>query len=114
MEKHSHELIICIVNEGWTDTVMEVARAEGAGGGTSISARGTANKDAEEFFNIPIMPEKEMVMIIVPVKIKEAVLHALYKNVGLNTAGQGIAFSMPVTNVVGLAENAEKNQASEE
>ena len=106
MVKHSHELIICIVNEGWTDAVMEAARGAGASGGTTISARGTANKDAEEFFHIAIKPEKEIVMMIVDVKIKEDVLHALYKNVGLSTAGQGIAFSMPVTNVVGLSEGA--------
>ena len=107
MEKHSHELIICIVNEGWTDAVMDAARAVGAGGGTTISARGTANKDAEEFFHILIKPEKEIVMMIVESKIKEDVLHALYKTVGMNTAGQGIAFSMPVTNVVGLTNVVE-------
>ena len=41
-------------------------------------------------------------MIVVPAKIKDDVLHALYKDVGLQTAGQGIAFSMPVDGAVGL------------
>ena len=45
-----------------------------------------------------------MVMILVPVKIKDDVLHALYKAVGLKTPGQGIAFSVPVDNVIGLSE----------
>ena len=35
-------------------------------------------------------------------KIKDAVLHALYQKAGLDTMGQGIAFSLPVDNVVGL------------
>ena len=30
-------------------------------------------------------------------------LHALYQGVGLKTAGQGIAFSLPVDDVVGLS-----------
>ena len=104
MEKFKHELILCIVNEGYSETVMESAKAVGAKGGTIIHARGTANKEAEKFFRITVQPEKEIVMILVPVGIKEDVLHALYKSVGLNTPGQGIAFSMPVDNVIGLTD----------
>lgn len=99
-----YEVIFCVVNAGYSSLVMDAAKAEGAGGGTVLHARGTANKEAEKYFNITIQPEKDIVMILVPVGIKEAVLHALYRNVGLNTPGQGIAFSMPVENVVGLSE----------
>ena len=98
----THELIVCIVNTGFTDVVMSAAKEVGARGGTVIHGRGTANKDAEEFFHISIQPDKEMVMILVPVEIREAVLHAVYNAAGLKTAGQGIAFSLPVTNVVGI------------
>ena len=52
-------------------------------------------------------------MMIIESQIKEKVLHALYKSVGLQTAGQGIAFSLPVTNVVGLSsmeQNTSKKQ----
>lgn len=97
-----HEVIFCIVNAGYSPLVMHSARQAGAQGGTVIRARGTANRQAEIYFNIPIQPEKEIVMILVPATIKDAVLHALYRNVGLNTAGQGIAFSVPATQVVGL------------
>ena len=103
MKKFEHELILCIVNEGFSEVVMEAAREAGASGGTIIHARGTANKEAEEFFKITIQPEKEIVMILVPVKIKEAVLHALYQSAGLKTPGQGIAFSLPVDNVIGIS-----------
>lgn len=103
MKKFEHELILCIVNEGFSEVVMEAAREAGASGGTIIHARGTANKEAEEFFKITIQPEKEIVMILVPAKIKEAVLHALYQSAGLKTPGQGIAFSLPVDNVIGIS-----------
>ena len=99
----THELIVCIVNTGFTDVVMSAAKEVGARGGTVIHGRGTANKEAEEFFHISIQPDKELVMILVPVEIKEAVLHAVYTHAGLKTAGQGIAFSLPVTNVVGIS-----------
>ena len=97
-----HEVILCIVNEGFSDEVMSAAREFGAKGGTDIHARGTANPDAEKIFNIPISPEKEIVMIVVESKIKNDILKSLYNKVGLNTAGKGIAFSMPISEVVGL------------
>ena len=114
MKQFEHELILCIVNEGFSEVVMDAAREVGARGGTILHARGTANKEAEAFFKITVQPEKEMVMILVPAKIKEDVLHALYKAVGLKTPGQGIAFSMPVDNVIGLTpEDAPKDTSKE-
>ena len=100
-----HECIICIVNAGFSEAVMDAAKEFGARGGTVIHARGTANQQAEKFFGITVQPEKEMVMILVPSNIKEDILHALYRAVGLETPGQGIAFSLPVDGVVGLSES---------
>lgn len=102
MSGFNHEVILCIVNNGFSETVMEAAKDAGARGGTILNARGTANKEAESFFHIAIQPEKEVVMILVDSKIKDAVLHALYQKAGLDTMGQGIAFSLPVDEVVGL------------
>lgn len=99
----SYEVVFCIVNAGFSDIVMDAAKEVGARGGTVIHARGTANKEAEQFFHITIQPDKEIVMILVPSEIKDDVLHALYRNAGLKTDGQGIAFSMAVDNVVGLS-----------
>lgn len=104
-EKFSHEVIFCIVNGGYSENVMDSAKKVGATGGTVINALGTAGKDAEKFFGISVQPEKEIVMILVPSDKKDDVLHALYKDVGLNSAGQGIAFSLPVDGVVGISQN---------
>ena len=98
-----HEVIFCVVNAGFSDSVMDAAKEFGARGGTVIRARGTANAEAEKLFGIAIQPEKEIVMILVDSKIKNDILHALYRAVGLNTPGQGIAFSMPVDDVVGIS-----------
>lgn len=109
MSKYNHEVIFCIVNAGFTDDVMDAAREFGARGGTVIRARGTANAEAERMFNIVIQPDKEIVMILVESEIKDDILHALYKAVGLKTPGQGIAFSLPVESVVGLSDAADKS-----
>lgn len=101
--EYTHQAIICIVNSGYSDDVMDAAKKFGARGGTVLNARGTANKDAEKFFGISVEPEKEIVIIVVPTKCKDDILHALYKEVGLDTPGQGIAFALPVDAVVGIA-----------
>ena len=41
-------------------------------------------------------------MILVNQNIKDRVLSAIYKAAGLASKGQGIAFSLPVDDVVGL------------
>ena len=105
---YEYEMIVCVVNTGFSDAVMSAARACGARGGTVINARGTANPEAESFFKITIQPEKEIVMIVVPSAIKDDILHALYKDVGLNTPGQGIAFTLPVDAAVGLPKAEEE------
>ena len=108
--EYSHEVIVCIVNAGFSEVVMDAAKEYGARGGTVVFARGTASKEAESFFKIAVQPEKEMVMILVSKEIKDDILHALYKTVGLNTKGQGIAFSMPVDSVVGLSMPGEEKE----
>ena len=97
-----HEVIFCIVNAGFSEAVMDAAREVGARGGTVLHASGTANTDAEKIFGITIQPEKDVVMILVSSEIRDKVLHALYESAGLKTEGQGIAFALPVQDVVGL------------
>ena len=55
-----------------------------------------------------------MVMIVISTDIKEEVLHAIYQSAGLSTDGQGIAFSLPVDNVVGIkgGESTKKEELS--
>ena len=105
-----HEAVFCIVNEGFSEAVMDAARAAGATGGTVLHATGTASIEAEKAFGVTVQPHKEIVMILVDVKIKEAVLKSLYEAVGLQTAGQGIAFTLPVAEVVGLTPHAKPKE----
>jgi nitrogen regulatory protein PII len=104
MEEHRYELIVCIVNAGFSQNVMEAARAAGAQGGTILRARGAANPEAEEFFNINIQADKEMVLILVPKTIKDDVLKAIYKDCGLGDEARGIAFTLPVHRTTKIKE----------
>ena len=108
-----YEVVFCVVNAGYSELVMDAAKEVGARGGTVIHARGTANKEAEKFFSITIQPDKEIVMILVPSKIKDEVSRAVYRQAGLKSAGQGIAFSLAVDEVVGIAGSQNSVSSSE-
>jgi len=102
MTKESkNELIFCVINSGYSDLVMDAARREGATGGTIFHARGTGNPDMEKFFGITISPEKEIVLIVVSTKDKDRIVSAIYKDAGLDTKGQGIIITLPVSDFVG-------------
>lgn len=105
MSSQKYEMIFCIVNAGFAVEAMEAAKKAGATGGTILRARGTANPEAEEFYNISIHPDKEILWTIVPKEIKDDVLHKLYQDAGLSTQSKGIAFSLPVTSAIGLHED---------
>ena len=89
------DLITIIVNRGFADDAMAAARKAGAGGGTVINARGTAKEDDARFFGMHIVPEKEMLMIVVPHEKKDGVIKAIQGLECLSTPGSGIVFSSP-------------------
>jgi nitrogen regulatory protein PII len=115
VKKNDYDVVFAIVNDGFTDLVMEAAKRAGARGGTIMVAHGTGNKDIEKFFGVVITPEKQIVIILVPSKIKDEVMSNIYKDVGINTKGQGIAFSVPAKDVVGLVseEDIQKQESQD-
>ncbi len=110
MKTNNHEVIFAIVNAGFAEDVMEVAREQGVRGGTILNARGVAREDAAQFFGITLHSEKEILMMVVEKEIRDQVLNAIYKEMGMAKAAQGIAFSLPVSDVTGLVQQEEKKK----
>lgn len=111
MKTNNHEVIFAIVNAGFAEDVMEVAREQGVRGGTILNARGVAREDAAQFFGITLHSEKEILMMVVEKEIRDQVLNAIYKEMGMAKAAQGIAFSLPVSDVTGLVQQEEEKKS---
>ena len=113
MTTDNHEVIFAIVNAGFAEEVMSVARANGARGGTILNARGVAREKEAAFFGITLHADKEILMLVVEKTIRDNILNALYKEMGMDKKAQGITFSLPVSHVAGLAtpDADEGNQA---
>lgn len=110
MKTDNHEVIFAIVNSGYAEEVMDVARENGARGGTILNARGAAGEEAAAFFGITLHAEKEILMIVVEKGIRDGILNAIYKQVGMGKKAQGIAFSLPVSDVAGLVKEPEPTE----
>lgn len=107
MKTNNHEVIFTIVNSGYADDVMEIAKENGARGGTILNARGVAGQEAAAFFGITLHQEKEILMMVVKKSIRDDILNAIYKQMGMAKKAQGIAFSLPVSDVAGLVKDPE-------
>ena len=104
MKTDNHEVIFVIVNSGFADEAMAVAREQGVRGGTIINARGVAKEKEATFFGITIHAEKEILMMVVEKTIRDNVLNAMYTQMGMGKKAQGIAFALPVSDVAGLVK----------
>lgn len=96
------DLIITIVNHGYSDSVMDAAKLAGATGGTVLTGRGLGSKEAEKFFGIIIQPEKEVVLIVAKHDIKNAIMKEICQATGLESKAHGISFSVPIEEAVGI------------
>ena len=92
MSNSTHQMINVIVNKGYAEDAMAAARKAGAGGGTIIGARGTAKEGDAQFFGMNIVPEKDMLMILVPTEKKDDIIKAISELSCLSEAGSGIIF----------------------
>ncbi len=114
MKTDNHEVIFAIVDSGFAEDVMDIARSEGVRGGTILNARGVAREDAAAFFGITLHAEKEILMMVVEKEIRDNVLNAIYKEMGMAKKAHGIAFSLPVSDVAGLVQIEEKKEKTEQ
>lgn len=97
-----YELIFVVANEGYTDLVMDAARAGGAKGGTVIKAKGTGGEYTEKFFGFSLAAEKEIVLIVAKTEERSQIMKSIMKGAGLDSKAKSLTFSLPVSHAIGL------------
>ena len=95
-----YELLLVIANQGHTGSIMDAARAAGAGGGTVIHAKGTGMEGAAQFLGVELVNEKELVLIVSRTAQKNTIMKAIMDGAGPKAGA--IVFSLPVTDTAGL------------
>lgn len=97
-----YELLVTISNQGYTEQIMDAARKVHAAGGTVIHARGTGTHLAEKFMGVTLVPEKEMIFIVVRSDQKNDIMQAIMDEAGTGTKAGAVVFSLPVTDTAGM------------
>lgn len=103
-DKKKMKALYVIVNAGFTDDVVDIARREGIQGATSLRARGEGIRH-KLIFGITVDTEKEIVICIADEKSVEKATKAINKEAGIKTPIHAICFVVPVEKTVGLAED---------
>ena len=95
------ELIVAVYEKGYTDMVMDAARDAGAGGGTTIRAKGTG-AGAQKFLGLSLAEEKEMLFIVTTTEKKKDIMRAIMQKAGIDSNAHSLVFSLPVTDTAGF------------
>ena len=83
-----------------TDAIVDAAKAAGATGATIIPARGTGVHEAKTFFGLTLEDQTDIVMFLLEEHIVDQVLEAIRTAGEFDKPGTGIAFVLPVEQVV--------------
>ena len=102
MEVNASEMVVAVVNQGYSEDVMAAARPAGAGGGTVVHSRRVGSDETLTFWGISVQPEKEIVMILCRHEEKMNIMKAIADACGMKSEAQGLVLSVPVETVVGI------------
>lgn len=91
-----NSLIVVVVDRGYTDEVMETARAAGASGGTIIRGRFNGTDVIEELYGIKMKEERELIMILTSREKRGMVMDEINRAHGMKCEAHGILCSLPV------------------
>jgi len=100
--KQEFSLIVTVINRGFSDPVIDIAKAAGAEGATILTGRGTSIHETDTVMGVQIQPEKEVVLILVKKPLRRKVMRAISFKAGLGSEGRGLCFSIPVDEVAGI------------
>ena len=84
-----------IVNIGFSEEIVKLARSLGSTGATIINARGSLFKP-KTFFGITVDKEKEIILTIVEKQIAINIINKVKEKYGIGTPTHGVCFYLPV------------------
>lgn len=102
--KLEYHLLLTTLVEGYAEKAMEIAKKNGANGGTLIKGREVGNKNSFKFFNMTVEPEKDVLLIVCKTEDKNKIMSAILDKYGANTEARGVCISLPIDNTIGIDE----------
>ena len=98
----NYELIVCIVNAGFSELVMDAAKEVGARGGTVIRARWAGSEESEKLYGITLQQEKEVIAIVSSGEKRKNIMEAVNEKHGLSTEAGAMICSLRIDQITKL------------
>lgn len=98
------KLIVALVDDHQTQTVVQTAREAGATGSTVItSARGAGLKPSKTFLGLDLEGQRDVVLLLVEGHLSRSILERIAEACHFDDShGTGIAFQIDIEDAVGL------------
>jgi nitrogen regulatory protein PII len=101
------KLVLAPVKTHKTDPIVDAAKAAGATGATIISARGTGMHEAKTFFGLTLEDQTDIVLFLLEEHLVKPVMKAIETAGEFDKPGTGIAFVLPIEQVIGMESQME-------
>ena len=89
------KVLYIVINAGFSDEIMLIAREAGAKGATIMTARGEGPMQ-KSIMGITVDSEKEILMMLIDDETADKIMLAVKEKAGRFSAAHGICFTMPV------------------
>lgn len=115
---NKHDLIVAVVNQKYTEKVLESTRLAGATGASLLHTRSISNERAEQIIGTTLKQETDTIFLLTASEYKVKIMEAIRDTAGLKTEGGAVIFSVPVDAITGIGrfdeESEDKDEAEEQ
>jgi nitrogen regulatory protein PII len=101
--KIEFDAVVAIIPEGEKEHALNVAREAGASGVTIMDGQGMGIQEMVSFYRTSAEVQDSVLLFILPSTLSKRVVNNLTRKLHLTTTGDGIVFSMPISNLRGIS-----------
>jgi len=98
-------LLVVIVEQSIEDRAIDIAKANGAGGVTSLTGKGIGLNEKKTFFGLTYERPESILLFVLEKRTSVKVMKALKNELRLESENKGIVMSLPVEHLAGIATN---------
>nr|VFK55755.1 MAG: nitrogen regulatory protein P-II family [Candidatus Kentron sp. TUN]VFK56245.1 MAG: nitrogen regulatory protein P-II family [Candidatus Kentron sp. TUN]VFK65500.1 MAG: nitrogen regulatory protein P-II family [Candidatus Kentron sp. TUN] len=103
------KLLIALVEDSQTRTIMEAAKQAGATGATILNqARGEGIESTKTFLGLNLEAQRNVLLFLVEEHLSRTILETIEEVGKFNEKGLGIAFQIDVEDAVGVSHQIQR------
>ena len=98
-------MLVAIVEQSLEDKAIDIAKANGAGGVTSMTGRGIGLNEKKTFFGLTYERAESVLLFVLEKRTSVKVMKAMKNELKLESENKGLVMSLPIEHLAGIAPN---------